>query len=375
MPLRVMSVVGTRPEAIKMAPIIRALSADPLIRHVTVATGQHGDLLDSMLDVFDIVPDVHLRLMRPDQAVSDVAAECIRSLSPVLREANPALVLVQGDTATAAFGALAAFMAGVEVGHVEAGLRAPSRWRPFPEEMFRRVVDTVAGLHFAPTEVCRRNLLGEGIGDERIVVTGNSVVDALEMMAGARAAVELPWLRDRGQRIALLTMHRRESFGIAMRGALEGIREGLAHFPDVELVFPVHPNPAVRSVVGETLRGIDRVHLIDPLPYPALLAVLSRSVVVLTDSGGIQEEAPSFGVPVIVLREETERVEGLESGLATLVGTNRAAIRDAMRAALDGAPHRRAGGNPYGDGHAAERIRSAILAWARARSASGATGS
>lgn len=363
--LRVVSVVGTRPEAIKMAPIIRALGADPLIAHTTVATGQHGDLLDSMLDLFGITPDIHLRLMRPNQAVSDIAGECIRKLTPMLRAANPALTLVQGDTATASFGALASFMAGVEVGHVEAGLRAPTRWRPFPEEMFRRVVDTVAGLHFAPTERCKRNLIREGVAEAAIVVTGNPVVDALQMMESARLTADLPWLRDHEGRIALLTMHRRESFGAAMRNALLGVRDALDAHPDVELIFPVHPNPAVRSAVAETLGGTNRVRVLEPLSYPALLAVLSRSVVVLTDSGGIQEEAPSYGVPVIVLRDETERLEGLESGLATCVGTDRAAIEAAIRHTLNSRPSRLTTAvNPYGDGRAAERTCAAIHAWA-----------
>lgn len=358
---RVLTIVGTRPEGIKLAPVVRALAAraEQLESRVAV-TGQHSQMLDQVLDRFGIARDYDLRIMRERQQLPDVAVACLQGLAGVLTEYRPDLVLVQGDTATACFGAMAAFLHRVEVGHVEAGLRSGRKWAPYPEEMFRRVADVMTDVYFAPTPRARDFLRRENLPAEAIHVTGNTVVDALleaVELAPPPSSAALRELLASGRRLVLLTAHRRESFGEPLRDVFAAAR-AIADEHDVEVIFPVHPNPNVREPAHALLGDHPRVHLVEPLDYFDLVQVLHRAALVLTDSGGIQEEAPTFGVPVLVLREVTERPEGVEAGVVRLVGTDRDAIVAAAASALDADPAEsaRAACNPYGDGRAAERV-------------------
>ena len=358
-PPRVLVVVGTRPEGIKLAPVAAALNARGDLDVRVALTGQHTDLLDQVLGVFHLEVDWDLNIMREGQDLFDVASGCLLGLRDVLRSWRPELVLVQGDTATVLFGALAAFFERCRVGHVEAGLRSGDRARPFPEEVFRRLTGGVADLHFAPTARARDNLLREGVDATSIHLTGNTVVDALERVGAAEHTPSSAALRDAlatGRRLVLLTAHRRESFGAPLREALGAVRALADRHPDIEVLYPVHPNPNVSGPAREVLGEHPRIRLTAPLDYLDLVHALRAAALVLTDSGGIQEEAPSFGTPVLVLREVTERPEGVAAGAARLVGTDAALIGAAADAALR-APRGAAGGpNPYGDGRAAERI-------------------
>ena len=363
----VLSVVGTRPEAIKMAPVIQALEARHAeVRSVVCSAGQHREMLDQVLRLFDIRPDFELALMQPDQDLSRLTAALFAGLAPVVEEVRPDWVLAQGDTTTVFVAAMVAFYQKVAFGHVEAGLRTGNNRSPFPEEVNRRIADVVAEAHFAPTEVARQALLREGIADERIFVTGNTVVDAVLDVAGRPYdwnAGPLAALPPAG-RIVLITAHRRESFGEPIRQLCLAVRDlATAYARDgVHFVYPVHLNPRVRQPVAEILAGAPNVSLLDPLDYLSLVHLMKRSALVLTDSGGIQEEAPGLNVPVLVMRETTERPEGLATGLVRLVGTSRARIVAEARRALDGAaPPRPSGGSPYGDGQAARRIVSILL--------------
>jgi len=373
-PPTVLVVVGTRPEAVKMAPVLEALrSRGTAVRPRLILTGQHTTLVDQVLDVFGLTADRALGIMQEGQSLYDVARGCMDGLREVVAVERPSLLLVQGDTATVFFAALVAFFEGVPVGHVEAGLRTGNRRSPFPEELFRRLTDHGSDLHFAPTSLARENLLREGIPAEGIHVTGNPVVDALARMVPGEGTAETPQLRsilaavegggpDR-RRLALLTAHRRESFGEPLRAALGAVRRVVDALPDLEVVFPVHPNPQARTPAWEVLGGHPRIHLMDPLPYPDLLRVLSAASLVLTDSGGIQEEAPTFGVPVLVLREVTERPEGVEAGTAVVVGTDPERIfQESLRVLRQRIPHGgRGGANPFGDGRAGERIADIVV--------------
>ncbi len=349
-----------------MAPVVRELArrAGEVVSRVCV-TGQHRELLDDVLDVFEIVPEYDLDVMRANQSPTGVAAEVLRGLEPVLANERPDWVLVQGDTTTAAVGALAAFYAGARVGHVEAGLRSHEHREPFPEEVNRRVVGVTADAHFAPTDGARRNLLREGVPSASILLTGNPVIDALEHVRSLPPA-PLPQLVGipAGERIVLLTAHRRESFGDPLRRICAAVDELTRRVPDVRFVYPVHPNPAVREVVTDALAGNDRVTLLDPLGYHELVTLLGRCWLVLTDSGGLQEEAPSLGKPVLVLRDVTERLEGVEAGTVRLVGTDTERIVQEATA-LHASPGEYAlmseAVNPYGDGRAAGRIVAALL--------------
>ncbi len=361
----VLVVVGTRPEAIKMAPVYEALRRRPDIRVDLVLTGQHTDLVGQVMDRFGLQARFDLELMRPGQTLYDVAHGCLDGLREVVREARPEVILVQGDTATVAFAALTAFFEKVRVGHVEAGLRSGDKWAPWPEEIFRRLTDVLSDWYFAPTVRSAENLLKENVPPDRVFVTGNPVVDALQSLDASGTVVD-PGLeaalrrRRAGEgRLAVVTLHRRESFGQPIRDALGGILDLVEAEPDLEVVYPVHPNPNVRGPAHEILGGHDRIRLLDPVDYFDLMAVVRWADLVLTDSGGIQEEAPSFGTPVLVLREVTERPEGIEAGAAELVGTDRARILARGRAVLAEAragEGRREGINPYGDGRAGERI-------------------
>lgn len=374
-PPGVLVVVGTRPEAIKMAPVLEALAGRPEVRSDLVVTGQHTDLVDGVLRRFDLHPTWDLDLMRPDQTLYDVARGCLDGLREVVAEARPSAILVQGDTATVAFAALVGFFEKVAVGHVEAGLRSGDKWAPWPEEIFRRLTDVLSDWYFAPTARAADNLRRENVPDARIHVTGNPVVDALRAVAGDcdptdPQVAELVARRRRGEgRLVLVTLHRRESFGAPIREALQAIRRLADEASDTTFVYPVHPNPHVVGPAREILGGHPRVRLVDPVDYVDLVAVLATADLVLTDSGGIQEEAPSFGTPVLVLRATTERPEGIEAGVAELVGTDGGRIVERARRLLAEArqtPDTRrraeaAARNPYGDGRAGARIADIVV--------------
>ncbi len=357
-PIKVVVLLGTRPEAIKMAPVIAALRARADRFLATVCTtGQHRELLSQTLAIFDLEADVDLDLMQPDQSPLEFAARALPAVDAVLGEVRPDWLLVQGDTTTAMAGGLVAYHRRVRLGHVEAGLRTGNLQRPFPEEGNRRIVDVLADALFAPTPRAREALLREGVPEERITVTGNTVVDALLEIARRSPARDDP-------ADVLVTAHRRESFGAPLGEILQAVKELAESFPALRWVLPVHPNPSVRGPAVAALGGVPNVSLCAPLDYAELVRTLRSVRLVLTDSGGIQEEAPTFGVPVLVLRRETERPEGLEAGVARLVGTDREAIVAAATLLLtDAAAHRRMAHarNPYGDGRAAARI-VAVLA-------------
>ena len=365
MPAKVLVVVGTRPEAIKMAPVVEALRAETGMETRVALTGQHGDLVDQALQDFGVEPSWDLGIMKPDQSLYDVMHGVLDGLRDVVRSFQPGMLLVQGDTATVFASSLVGFFEHVRVGHVEAGLRSGrDRTKPFPEEMFRRLTDVVSDLYFAPTPGARDALLAEDVPPERIHVTGNTVVDALQAAAAQRRPVQdrdlAAVVRDRDTRLLLLTVHRRESFGEPIRGIFQAVRALADLDPDVRVVYPVHPNPNVSGPARELLSGHPRIALTPPLDYFDLVAALQRADLVLTDSGGIQEEAPTFGAPVLVLRDRTERPEAVDAGLAELVGTDRGKILARSRALLR--QERTAGETrqPYGDGQAGKRIADVV---------------
>lgn len=358
----VMVVLGTRPEAIKLAPVIRALKGrSDRFRCLVCATAQHRELLDQVLDLFRLKPDIDLNLMTADQTLAALSARGLIALDGALAGCRPDLVLVQGDTTTAMMAALASHYRQIPVGHVEAGLRTGLRYSPFPEEMNRRVIGALASVHFAPTPKAREALLREGICAADIYVTGNTAIDAVQSVAASQESsggrLGVPIAPE--QRIILVTAHRRENFG----GPLEEICRALlgivqAH-PDVALIYPVHLNPHVREPVHRLLGGHDRIHLIPPVNYAQCVALMLRASLILTDSGGIQEEAAGLHRPVLVMRETTERMEGIEAGAAKLVGTSQAGITEGVTRVLSNPQEyerMRQAINPYGDGHAAERI-------------------
>lgn len=358
-----MVLYGTRPEAIKLAPVVRRLRERPERFHLrVVTTAQHREMLDQVQSLFGLTPDVDLDLMRPDQTLNSLASRALASLDPVLEEERPDWLLVQGDTTTAAAGALAAFHRRVPVGHVEAGLRTGDLEHPFPEEANRRIIDVFAAALFAPTALARDRLLAEGAAAERVFLTGNTVVDALREMTAGGVAAGAGAEEDAGE--VLMTVHRRESFGAPLVEIFEAVRELAGRFPHLRWTFPVHHNPNVRGPARDLLGGVANLDLIEPLDYAQLVSRLARCRLVLTDSGGIQEEAPTFGKPVLVLRETTERPEGVEAGVARLVGSDRARIvAEASRLLTEPEAYAAMArvANPYGDGRAAERI-AAILA-------------
>ncbi len=368
--LRVLMVIGTRPEAIKMAPVVRALAAEEtIIGHVCV-TAQHRQLLDQVLRLFAIHPDYDLDLMQPDQALTDLTSEVLLGLRPVLQDCNPDLVLVHGDTTTTWAAALVAYYQRIPVGHVEAGLRTDNIYAPWPEEMNRRLTGSLAELHFAPTEGARLNLLREGVKDKDIVVTGNTVIDALLDVVQRlrtdptlRQRVEGPFdFLDPARRLILVTGHRRENFGAGFERICRALAT-LAQRPDVQILYPVHLNPNVQEPVRRLLGGVDNIHLIAPLDYLPFVALVERAYLLITDSGGIQEEAPALGKPVLVMRDTTERPEAIAAGTARLVGTDTAAIvAEATKLLDDEHAYRAMSGahNPYGDGHAAARIAATL---------------
>ena len=365
--LRILTIFGTRPEAIKLAPVLRELARYPdRIVSRTCVTAQHREMLDQVLALFGIVPDMDLNLMQPDQTPSQVAAAALERLDDLLQVERPDWVLVQGDTTTVMAASLAAYHRRIRLAHVEAGLRTHDKWHPFPEEMNRRIADHLSDLLFAPTERARQNLLAEGIHDERIRVTGNTVIDALLWAASLPFDAhnsDVPTCGRADVRTLLVTAHRRESFGEPLRRICAALRT-LAGRGDVHIVYPVHRNPNVWETVYTELDGTAGITLLPPVNYRELVHLLQNCFLVLTDSGGIQEEAPSLGKPVLVLREVTERPEGVEAGTARVVGTNPERIVSEANRLLDD-PHAYEAMartvNPYGDGHAAERIVAALL--------------
>jgi UDP-N-acetylglucosamine 2-epimerase (non-hydrolysing) len=361
---RILTVFGTRPEAIKLAPVILELQKHPAqLENLVCVTAQHREMLDQVLEWFQIEPDYDLNLMQPDQGLAGFASRALVSTSEVLQEVRPDVVLVQGDTTTVMMAALAAFYLRIPVGHVEAGLRTQNRYDPFPEEINRRVASALATWHFAPTERAAAALRAEEVAEENIFVTGNTVVDALLMTVRRPADLILDSSLN-GQRLILVTAHRRESFGAPFESLCWALRDLAERNPDVEIVYPVHLNPKVREPVGRILAGQPRIHLLEPLRYEQFAHLMARAYLILTDSGGIQEEAPVLGIPTLVMRETTERPEAIEAGTAHLVGTDRHRIvAEAERLLCDKEAYRTMAqaGSPFGAGHAAERIVKILL--------------
>jgi UDP-N-acetylglucosamine 2-epimerase (non-hydrolysing) len=354
----VLSVFGTRPEAIKMAPVLKALARESGIRSLVCVTAQHRQMLDQVLGLFGVVPDHDLDLMREGQTLTEITVGALTRLESYLAETNPDFLLVQGDTTTTMAASLAAFYRKIPVGHVEAGLRTHDNLYPYPEEVNRRVTSVIAARHFAPTRRARENLLREGIAEGQVVVTGNTVIDAL-LEVVAMQPPRAPALPLRGKRTVLLTAHRRENFGAPMQEIFAAVRDLVKRYADVDVVYPVHPNPNVAGPAREALGSAAGVHLIEPLEYKAFSDLMAASHLILTDSGGIQEEAPSLKKPVLVLRDETERPEAVEAGVVKLVGPHREKIVGEASRLLDDPKAYAAmatGANPYGDGKAAERI-------------------
>ena len=362
--LKVMSVFGTRPEAIKMAPLVLELEKRPELESVVCVTAQHREMLDSVLEEFHIKPKHDLNIMQSGQSLSDITSRVLHGMAPVYEEEKPGLVLVHGDTTTTFAASLAAFYAHIPVGHVEAGLRTFDRWSPWPEEMNRRMTGQLASLHFAPTKRNAENLRREGV-EGSIWITGNTVIDALRYTASGEgfSRPELSEIDYVNYRVITLTCHRRENYGGPMRNIFEAVRNTALRFPDVIFVYPVHLSPVVRQAAGELLGGVPNIKLMEPLDAVDMHRLMAKSYMVMTDSGGLQEEAPALGKPVLVLRRETERPEAVEAGTVVLAGTERERIELlAAKLLMDRAEYDRMAHavNPYGDGRACERIADAI---------------
>ena len=362
--LKVMTVFGTRPEAVKMAPLVLELQKhEDEIETIVCVTAQHREMLDQVLDFFEIKPDYDLNVMKDRQSLAEIAVNVINGLDPVLKEARPDLVLVHGDTSTTFLASYAAFLNQIQVGHVEAGLRTWNKMSPYPEEMNRQLAGVLADLHFAPTEWSAGNLRRENKPESSIYITGNTVTDVFQYTVDPSFSHPvLDWAK--GRRMILMTAHRREALGEPHRNIFRAVKRIADEFPDVAVVYAVHLNPAVREPANEILGGHERIRLIDPLDVFEFHNFYPHAYMILTDSGGLQEEAPSFGVPVLVLRDTTERPEGIEAGVLELVGTNEEQVYAAARKLLtDRAAYERMAGavNPYGDGRASERIAQAIL--------------
>jgi UDP-N-acetylglucosamine 2-epimerase (non-hydrolysing) len=370
--MKVLAVFGTRPEAVKMAPIVRLLKQTVGIESRVCVTAQHRHMLDQVLELFEIKPDYDLDLMRDNQSLAEISAAIFTHLDPILADFKPDWVLAVGDTTTVVTTSLLAFYRRIKFGHVEAGLRTHNKWHPFPEEINRRLATVTADLHFAPTDWSKGNLLREGVDEKKILVTGNSVIDALNFVTEQQEPEEISSLLNQlglttggsdTKRLLLVTAHRRENFGVPLENICCAIKQ-LALRGDVEIIYPVHLNPNVQQPVKRILGNVSRVTLLPPLDYLPLIHLMKHAKLVLTDSGGLQEEAPSLGVPVLVLREVTERPEGIKAGTLKLVGTEtNNIVHEANRLLDDPAAYARMAkaANPYGDGHAAERIIAALL--------------
>jgi UDP-N-acetylglucosamine 2-epimerase (non-hydrolysing) len=364
--MKIMQIFGTRPECIKLAPVIKEIEADEELELVVCLTGQHREMVRQLIDFYRIPVDVDLDLMLPDQTPLEFISKGLSKLDRVLDVHKPDWVIVQGDTTSAMAASLAAFHKKIKIGHVEAGLRSFDKWKPFPEEINRKLIGTLADLHFAPTQTAKENLLKESYNENSIFVTGNTVIDALKMVQNRIDEISLPkpdWIDPRKKTI-LVTLHRRESFGRPMEHIFEGISRLAAEFSDsIRLIYPVHPNPRVKEPAERILSGIQNIILIDPLPYFQLIKLMSESYFVITDSGGIQEEAPGLGKPVLVCRSVTERPEGVDAGVVKLVGTDSDEIYEAAATLLrsqEAYDSMARAVNPYGDGMAAKRIVNAL---------------
>jgi UDP-N-acetylglucosamine 2-epimerase (non-hydrolysing) len=364
---KVLTVFGTRPEAIKMAPLVHALAADNRFEAKVCVTAQHREMLDQVLELFEITPDYDLNLMKPGQDLTDITCGILQGLKPVLAEFKPDHVLVHGDTATTLSTTLAAYYQQIKVGHVEAGLRTGNIYSPWPEEGNRKLTGAIADLHFSPTETSKQNLLQENIDPEKIIVTGNTVIDSLlvvidklEINVELKSSLQAKFdFLDTNKRLVLITGHRRESFGSGFERICEAISKMAKAFPNVEFVYPMHLNPNVREPVNRLLAGLNNVFLIEPLDYLPFVYLMNKAYVLLTDSGGIQEEAPSLGKPVLVMRDTTERPEALEAGTVKLVGTSVETIVTELTVLLSNEDAYKAmsfAHNPYGDGKACIRI-------------------
>ena len=374
MTIRVLSVFGTRPEAIKMAPVVRALKAHPdVFESMVCVSAQHREMLDQVLSVFQLKADFDLDLMTPGQSPADVVARLLERMPRLLREVQPDVLLVQGDTMTTFAAAFAAYLERIPTAHVEAGLRTGNKYHPFPEEMNRVLTTRLAELHFAPTVRAMETLLLEGIPQQDVLLTGNTVIDALLATVRPNYQFATPALSalDPAHRMALVTTHRRESFGGPLESTCAAVRTLVERFEDLDVVIPVHPNPQVKQVVVRKLCDLQRVHLIEPVDYVEFVNLMARAHIILTDSGGVQEEAPSLGKPVLVLREVTERPEGVEAGTAVIVGTDRDKIvRTASELLTSPEAYAKMANavSPYGDGRASERIADALRERFEARS-------
>ncbi len=367
--IKVLAVFGTRPEAIKMAPLIKKIAAHPRFKAAVCATAQHREMLDAALQLFKITPDYDLDLMNHRQSITDITIGVLHGLEDVLKREKPDIVLVHGDTTTTIAASLAAFYQKIPVGHVEAGLRSGNIYSPFPEEMNRRITTAIASLHFAPTDGNRQNLLASGANNEQIYITGNTVIDALHMVIDENYDFPIPLLNRldyANKQVILLTAHRRENWGAPMQGIFDAVKSLLKKNPDTELIFPVHLNPAIKEQAYQTLGSTPRAHLIAPIDYKSFVNLMARSYLVLTDSGGIQEEAPALGKPVIVLRDETERPEAVRAGTVKLAGVDPDKIFQLAHQLLNDQVKyiklSRAA-SPYGDGKASERIVEIMLKW------------
>ena len=356
--IRVMSVFGTRPEAIKMAPLIKELESREQIESIVCVTAQHREMLDQVMETFQINSDYDLNIMQQGQTLGDVTVRALSGLEKIIKECNPDIVLVHGDTTTTFAGGLAAFYNQVAIGHVEAGLRTYDKYSPFPEEMNRQMVDCMTDMYFAPTNLSKENLLKQNIEENKIYVTGNTAIDAMSTTVDDNYShPELEWIKE-GERMILLTAHRRENLGDPMRHIFKAIRKIVDEFADVKVVYPIHMNPKVREVANEIFDGCDKVKMIEPLEVFDFHNFQNKSYMILTDSGGIQEEAPSLGKPVLVLRDTTERPEGIEAVTLKLVGTDEDVIyEEAKKLLTDKETYEQMSkaSNPYGDGHASER--------------------
>jgi UDP-N-acetylglucosamine 2-epimerase (non-hydrolysing) len=361
-----MVVFGTRPEAIKVAPLVQALQRSPLFEPVVAVTAQHREMLDQVLELFEIEPDFDLNIIEPRQTLTDVTTRALSRLSPLMEEVAPDMVVVQGDTTTTFVGALAAFYHQIPVAHMEAGLRTWERYSPFPEEINRSLTTRLANLHLAPTSTSRGNLLSEGVAEQDIIVTGNTVIDALLWTVDAQVRYEDPVLEkieNEGCRVLLVTAHRRESWGEGMKAIGSALRGIAIDDPELRVVFPIHRNPVVREAIVPMIVDLPNVTITEPLAYGSFARLLNVADLVLTDSGGVQEEAPSLGKPVLVMRDTTERPEAVEAGTVKLVGTDAKAIWSAVMTLLHDKDAYRAMANavnPYGDGHAAARTVDAM---------------
>ena len=362
--IKVMSIFGTRPEAIKMASLVKELEKREEVKSIVCVTAQHREMLDQVLNTFDIKPDYDLNIMKQGQTLADVTTRALIGLEKVIKEVKPDIVLVHGDTTTTFAGALAAFYNQVAIGHVEAGLRTDDKYSPYPEEMNRQCVDRMTDLYFAPTEISKNNLLKENISEEKIYVTGNTAIDAISTTVDQDYVhPDLEWIKP-DERMILLTAHRRENLGEPMRHIFKAVKRIVDEFSDIKVIYPIHMNPKVREVASEVFDGCDRIRLIEPLEVFDFYNFQNKSYIILTDSGGIQEEAPSLGKPVLVLRDTTERPEGIKAGTLKLVGTDEEVIYEETKKLLtyiDEYEKMSKASNPYGDGHASERIVDAIV--------------